>query len=120
MNGPALPPDMPGSRGSYVIGPKTLVPIGVIVAAFCLGFGIDRWANDTKADLAAKIAQAHDEMASLRTDVDLAKVAILAKLDTIAASVVADHSVMMTKEDFDNVWRLAKAMNPAIAWPERR
>jgi hypothetical protein len=42
------------------------------------------------------------------------------KLDSIASSVIADHAAMLTKDDFDNVWRLAKALNPAIVWPERK
>jgi hypothetical protein len=113
----ALPPDVPGSR--FAITPRTLVPIGVVAIAFALGVALESWKGAEEADVTRKLVDARVEVTALGVSVQLARAEIMAKLDSIAASVVADHAIMMTKEDFDNVWRLAKALNPTVIWPDR-
>jgi hypothetical protein len=118
MSQQGLPPDIPGPPKSRlaVLGEKTLVPLGIalLTAGAGISFGYNYRDHEATKDeaVAAKIT-------SLNRSVELARSEIMMKLDSIASSVIADHAAMLTKDDFDNVWRLAKALNPAIVWPER-
>lgn len=124
------PIDGPGQRGSYVLGPKTLVPIGLIAVAFGLGFGVANWNSTQRADVAERIERQHDELAEVRVQVatvkaavDFTRTEIMAKLDAIAASQVALNARVdadLTKDQFDAYVRLARAVNPQITWPERK
>lgn len=127
MSGSALPPDVPGSRGRFAIGPSTLVPIGVVGVAFALGMAVSSWNSAQRADVTAELVRQKAEIASLGASVELAKVEIIAKLDEVAHGLIAmgerqnaDHVAMLTKDEFDGLWRLTRAIHPELSLPERK
>lgn len=106
-----------------MLGEKTLIPAGIALVAIAAGIGFGYNYRDHEA---VKDEAVTAQITSLRASVDIARAEIMAKLDAIAAIQVAmsgridaDHLAMLTKDEFDNLWRITRAIHPELSLPER-
>ena len=96
-------------RRRLSITPGTLVPIGLVAAAFALGFGI-------KSADASREASAAAVMSEMDKKIDR----LLVKVDLLAQATSELKVVSYTRSENESQWKLFAALNPTILVPGNR
>lgn len=109
-----------------VLTEKTAVPVIVAVAALGFGFWWGTREGDREKAVAAQIEEIKLNIANGRSELELAKTEVLAKLDSIASVAKAADTkaeelrvACMTKEAFDDAVAVWAALNPQLVFTRK-